>query len=399
MQRAVNKQGKSVLLFLQSQKTITNWKQNKDIFYCPVCQEKVIIRAGKKVIPHFAHIPNAMCLLGRGGEGAYHERGKLQLFTWLSHFNMQVELEVYFPEISQRADIYIQVGRKKIAVEFQCARISQEEILHRMNGYRSIGMESIWILGATYLKQKGPYLFQADPFLDTFIRSSPQKDYPQLFFYDPFISEMAILHHLYPLQTSKVFAKQLIYPLRQLHFKHLFQQEKTPDSFAAFWVKEVRYLRTKVEGSYGTIYKLRRWLYKKGYLFQCLPSICFMPIPYRASIPVPFYKWQTALYVSCLADLKTGDRVRIAELERLLHAFFGKDIIDFSEALHHYLQLLQQTGFIEMHSSTILRTNQRMASYSSQEKAFLGDQVFFSQFFTEKKAKYEHDSPLFRYTK
>ncbi|WP_179134550.1 competence protein CoiA family protein [Oceanobacillus timonensis] len=399
MQRAVNKQGESILLFRQSQKTIAEWKQDKGRFYCPACQKKVIIRSGEKVIPHFAHLPYRECLLGGGGEGAYHERGKLQLFKWLSRFDMQVELEVYFPEISQRADIFIQVDQKKIAVEFQCARIAQEEIINRMEGYKTIGIESIWILGAKYLKQKGAYTFQANHFLDTFIRSSPNKHYPQLFFYDPFISEMAVLHHLYPLQTSKIFAKQLVYPLHQLHFKHLFQKEKIPGSFTAYWVKEVRYLRTKIEKSYGTIYQLRRWLYNKGYLFQCLPSICFMPIPYHTSVPAPFYKWQTELYVSCLAHLKTGDRVEIAELENLLYSFYSKDMIDFSDALQHYLQLLHQSGYIEIRSSTILRTNQKITSYSSQEKAFQGDQSFFHSFFSEKKAKYEHDYPLLRYTK
>ncbi|WP_040979702.1 competence protein CoiA [Oceanobacillus jeddahense] len=391
MQRAKNKTGDMILLFRHSQDELLGWKQSKEIFYCPICKERVIIRSGERVIPHFAHLPHTECLLSGGGEGVYHEKGKLQLFKWLSHFNMKTELEVYFPEISQRADIFVQIEEKKIAIEFQCARVSQEEILSRMQGYKSIGMESIWILGAKFLKQKGSYTFQTNYFLDTFIRSSPQKDYPQLFFYDPFISEMAILHHLYPLQTSKAFAKQLVYPLYHLHFKHLFQKEKIPGSFSEIWVKEVHRLRTKVEESYGTIYKLRRWLYNNGYLFQHLPSICFLPIPYHAAVTIPFYKWQAELYVSCLANLKTGDRINITEIKKILYSFYSKDTFDFSESLHIYLQLLHRSGYIEMQSGSILRTNQKMISYSSQEKALQGDQLFFHSFFTEKKAKYEHD--------
>ncbi|GEN88041.1 competence protein CoiA family protein [Oceanobacillus sojae] len=399
MQRAMNKKEESILLFQHSQKEIAEWKQEKDLFYCPACKERVIIRSGERVAAHFAHLPHTECLLSGGGEGPYHEKGKQQLFNWLNRFNMQVELEVYFPEICQRADIFLNVGGKKIAVEFQCSKISQEVILSRMQGYKSLGIESIWILGAKYLKQKGAYTFRTNQFLDTFIRFSPQKKYPQLFFYDPFISEIAVLHHLYPLQTSKLFAKQLVYPLHKLHFKHLFQKAKMPGSFAAVWAKELYRQRTKVEGFYGETFKLRRWLYEKGYIFQHLPSICFLPLPYQASTAVPYYKWQTELYVCCIADLKAGDRIDIAVLKNVLYSFYSKENSDFSDALGVYLSQLQQSGYIEIQSSTILRTNQEIIYYSSQEQAFLGDQSFFKQFFTEKKAKYEHDYHLFRYTK
>ncbi|MFD1388174.1 competence protein CoiA [Oceanobacillus oncorhynchi subsp. oncorhynchi] len=398
MQRAVSKTGESILLFRHSQREIADWKENKNTFYCPVCKERVIIRSGERVVPHFSHLPQTACLFS-GGEGAYHARGKLQLFQWLTRFNMQAELEVYFPEISQRADIFICIGQKKIAVEFQCSRIPQEEILSRIQGYKSIGIESIWILGAKYLKQKGAFTFQTNHFLDTFIHSSPQKNYPQLFFYDPFLSEMAVLHHLHPLQASKLFAKQLIYPLHKLHFKHLFQREKNPGNFPKVWLKEVQRLRLKVEGAYGAVYQLRRWLYSKGYLFQHLPSLCFMPIPYYAAVPVPFYKWQTELYVTWLADFKAGERTDIGRVKKILYSFYDKDTFDFSDALSYYLQLLHRAGLIDIQSSSILRTKKEIICYSSQEQAAQGDQSFFYSFFTEKKAKYEHDSSLFRYTK
>ncbi|GGP14441.1 competence protein CoiA family protein [Oceanobacillus neutriphilus] len=399
MQRAINKKGESVLLFRYSLEKVADWKQEKDLFYCPACKERVIIRSGERVTAHFAHLPNTECLLSGGGEGPYHEKGKLQLFNWLNRFNMQVELEAYFPEISQRADIFINIGGKKIAVEFQCARIPREVVLSRVQGYNSLGIKPVWILGAKYLKQKGAYMFQLNQFLDVFIRSSPQKDYPQLFFYDPFISEIAVLHHLYPLQASRLFAKQLVCPLHKLHFKHLFQKETKPENFAAVWVKMVSRRRTKVDDFYGEIFKLRKWLYRRGYLFQYLPSICFLPTPYLASVTVPYYKWQAELYVCCLADLKTGDSVHINQIKDILYSFYSKENSDFSDALEIYLGQLQQAGYIETHSSTILRTNREITCYSSQEQAFLGDQSFFKQFFTEKKAKYEHDYHLFRYTK
>ncbi|GIO24417.1 competence protein CoiA family protein [Oceanobacillus sp. J11TS1] len=385
MQRAINKTGESILLFRHSQRDIMTWKQEKSIFYCPMCKERVIIRSGEKVVPHFSHLPNADCLLSGGGEGLYHENGKLQLFKWLSRFNMQVELEFYFPEISQRADIFVRIGRKKIAVEFQCSRVSQEEIWQRIQGYKSLGIESLWILGAQHLKRKSAYTFQVNQFLDTFVRSSPQRDYQQLFFYDPFLSQIVILHHLYPLQTSRLFAKQLIYPLHRLHFKHLFQREKLPYEFRSVWLKEVYRLRTQAASSYGEKFKLRRWLYDKGYLLQHLPSICFLPMPYQASLNVPYFKWQSELFVCCLADLKTGDVIKRDQLKKFLYRLYGKDAPDFSKALQIYLQLLQQLGYVDIKSSSIIRTKQKITCYTSSEQAILGDQSFFKHFFTRKK--------------
>src|SRR5690625_4670985 len=74
-------------------------EQNR--FYCPICQEPVMIKAGIKVIPHFAHYAKTDCPSYRGGEGPYHERGKLLLYEWLKAQNIHVELEVYLKDIQR----------------------------------------------------------------------------------------------------------------------------------------------------------------------------------------------------------------------------------------------------------------------------------------------------------
>lgn len=378
MQKAVNSRGDSIVLSQYPSSKILYWKEKNTAFYCPACQQQVIIRSGKRTIAHFSHLPNTDCLLCSGGEGLYHETGKLQLFRWLSCFNMQVELEVYFPEIAQRTDIFVQIGKKRIAVEYQCARISHEEITRRTKGYQTLGIKTLWILGASHLKRKGAYLFQNNYFLDALIRCPLSEDCQRLFFYDPDKHQIAILHHIYPLQPRKLIAKQLLYSISKLHFKYLFQKEKRPSEFPDYWIKEIYRLRMRMIRAYGEIHTFRKWLYAEGYLFQHLPSICFLPIPYQASLDVPFWKWQTELYVYYLANLKPGDQINVSKLKSFLDARYSPK----SDPLTPYLKTLQAAGYIDdIRSGWLIRSHLNYSSYTTIEEAMEGDRIFFKQFF------------------
>src|SRR5699024_8199633 len=125
----------------------------KSTFYCPVCQTEVIVRAGPKVIPHFAHRSVVKCMAS-GGEGAYHEQGKLILYNWLRKQGFHVKLEHYLPDIKQRPDLFLQIGKKNIAIEFQCVPLSTKEIMKRNAGYHRLQITPIWILGANLYKRK-----------------------------------------------------------------------------------------------------------------------------------------------------------------------------------------------------------------------------------------------------
>src|SRR5699024_504947 len=92
-------------------------------FYCPDCEGQDIIKAGYRMIPHFAHKSTLHWPPSEDGEGPYHEKGKLLFYQWLKSQHRQVELEAHLPEIHQRPDLLLIINEKKIAIEFQCARI------------------------------------------------------------------------------------------------------------------------------------------------------------------------------------------------------------------------------------------------------------------------------------
>ena len=76
-------------------------------------------------------------------EGPEHLENKEQLFYWAKK-NDEVEMEYPIPELKQIADILI---NKQLALEVQCSPISCELLRERSNGYRSLGIQVLWLLG------------------------------------------------------------------------------------------------------------------------------------------------------------------------------------------------------------------------------------------------------------
>src|SRR5690625_1270712 len=102
MLQAKSHQGVIVTLATLTKAEIERQKAEQQ-FYCPVCNRQVIIKAGSRMIPHFAHKSTLHCPSSEGGEGAYHEKGKLLLYQWLKSQHLQVELEAHLPEKIGRA--------------------------------------------------------------------------------------------------------------------------------------------------------------------------------------------------------------------------------------------------------------------------------------------------------
>src|SRR5690625_2465352 len=141
MLQAKTKFGKTVLLasLTKEEREIAR----RQSFYCPTCKKRVIVKAGPKVIPHFAHYQATNCTAS-GGEGTYHEQGKLLLFQWLRRQRLAVQLEKYLPAINQRPDLLLTINQRQIAIEFQCSRVPSRQIRQRNQGYKQAGIIPLW---------------------------------------------------------------------------------------------------------------------------------------------------------------------------------------------------------------------------------------------------------------
>src|SRR5699024_11600971 len=86
--------------------------------------------------PHFAHQAKQDCPANRGGEGPVHEKGKLLLYQWLKKHNVDVRLEHYLPNIQQQPDLFLQLNKQRIAIDYQCSKIPITQLQKRNKGYQ-----------------------------------------------------------------------------------------------------------------------------------------------------------------------------------------------------------------------------------------------------------------------
>ena len=121
-------------------------------YCCPACGEHLVLKQGQSKIAHFAHQVNSGCVL-REGESYEHLLGKQQIFEWARKKGWQAELEVYIPQLEQRADVLLRIGGQRIVIEFQCSPLSLTALQKRTFGYQSIGIKCYWFLGSPYKRK------------------------------------------------------------------------------------------------------------------------------------------------------------------------------------------------------------------------------------------------------
>ncbi len=110
-------------------------------YQCLECKAQLKLRKGKKTFPHFYHLSKSpSCRLYSKSER--HLLIQLQIQKNLPQG--ETSLEKPFPSIHRIADLCWEA--KKIIFEVQCSLISEQETKDRMQEYRSLGYEVIWIL-------------------------------------------------------------------------------------------------------------------------------------------------------------------------------------------------------------------------------------------------------------
>lgn len=100
--------------------------------------------------------------------------GKKQLYKWLRSQGFHVKIEHYLPGIRQRPDLFIEMKERQIAIEYQCASLSTEQLLKRTSSYWKAGIQIIWILGGNQMKKHSAYWISLSSFHFLCIQSYPQ---------------------------------------------------------------------------------------------------------------------------------------------------------------------------------------------------------------------------------
>lgn len=125
--------------------------KNGEMYYCPACKGKLVLKKGNIMIAHFAHHQHADCAVFSEGETLPHLKGKQLLFEKFKSEGFEVTLECWLPALQQRPDLLLVLADgKEIAVEYQCSPISPSDLLARTRGYKRFGYEVWWICGINY---------------------------------------------------------------------------------------------------------------------------------------------------------------------------------------------------------------------------------------------------------
>ena len=355
-------------------------------FFCPSCEEAVIFKNGDKVIPHFSHYSKSNCLLHDRGEGIYHEQGKLLLYQWFKKQNMHVELEKYLPDISQRPDLFITVNKRKIALEYQCARIPIEEIQKRNNGYQKAGIIPIWIMGANRLKRLSNHHFKLDTFTSQFIHQF-HSNYPlSLYYFCPQSQTFITIQDVYMTSMTKAIGKWKFMKMMHTSFTQWIRSEPI-EKHELFerWKKEKLHFRLAPRSkAYGNERKWLHWIYSKGTNIAYLPSIIHLPIANQYQMRLPTWNWQSRIYLEILHPLAIGATFSLQNVQKLLNCHLHSHrtfplIHNENHPYEQYFHILEQLQVIDRVNQDTYVKKQHMPFYHHIEEAIQGDEYLLNR--------------------
>lgn len=265
--------------------TIKSIEQND--YYCPSCRESVFLKKGLKKVPHFSHYKKSDCNQFSEGETQEHLNGKRFLYEFFKPDVDEIQMEAFLPEINQRPDILLTLGKKKIAIEFQCSPISIQSVNDRTKGYHSAGYEVIWILGSPIrLEKRLTQLHIA--MMNQFILTSPS------------ILQLDLKHHRLLLYYHFNKLTTIIWSTAVLtkfcsNIDLTTNQMTTNLSRLNSIKMDIRLLKRMNYHKANNSRDFFRCLYEHGDNLYSLPKIIFYTCKWEWCIITPGYEWKYSL--------------------------------------------------------------------------------------------------------
>lgn len=376
--------GQLVTLATKSKDKIEQMRKHEQ-FFCPICEEQVIVKAGTQIIPHFAHQAKSTCVSTHRGEGPYHMKGKLLLKRWLKSQHIDVKLEPYLQSIKQQPDLLITINNKKIALEYQCARIPIEVVQKRTQNYIKANIVPLWILGKNLFKNKFNQL-HVSPFILQFIHQFNASTPTVLFYFCPETFRFFISSNLYLTSHYRAYHKLHIRQMKTYTFKQLVNQNKIASKeLISFWKYEFQ--RFRVQQRYrasGEELKWRTWLYSKQIAIDQLPLYVYLPTELQFLMKVPPWNWQSRLCLDIIHPLEIGDIFTIEQCENYLQQFIYPPsyyplINSTSSPIRQYLHHLEQFHIIEKRVNGSYYKQKKITLHKNVDTALKHDDVLINQ--------------------
>jgi competence protein CoiA len=356
---AIMKSGEKICLGDGWERRSLELLRKQDLFYCPYCHEKVILKLGEKRIFHFSHLSNSQCGFEQVGESEYHFNGKIQLYQWLKKQNVNPILEFYDPQIKQRADMVFTDGDKQFAMEFQCSTINEATLRKRTNGYHSLGYDPIWILGANQLTRKTSIVTSFTDFHYLFLRETANHTW-MLPFYCSITNKFILHDSIKPITIRHAISHQRIINLDKMALSHLFTSPEYMIVRAETWIKELNRWKIKLiryPGAYQNPFLIA--LYQNNLNLLTLPPYLGFPVEKSSCIITPPFIWQTYLLIDVLLKKHPRDPISIEELNQAFQKRLHRKHIEIralpfidhalpTDAVYQFCLFLVQLGALKM---------------------------------------------------
>ncbi|KYC97252.1 hypothetical protein B4102_0907 [Heyndrickxia sporothermodurans] len=381
------------LLYPESKEKLMKIR-GKTPLYCPQCYEEVIVKIGKIKIPHFAHKTNTKCTSSEP-ESERHLQGKIDLFSWLKAQRLNVEMEKFFPEINQRSDLYVQKHGKKYAIEFQCSAIPIEEIEKRTEGYSSIDIVPVWLLGGEPYQKKFTLIdnvFKVSDFQWSLAQYNSTNGM-HIYSYSPETKNITILSHLAPISIRKVFAQQMTYPLASVDFPLNLPNKNDKKFDWNFWFHEKKnMLRNKIIYASNLKDSFLATAYYNRHSPILFPPLIGIPVKFMEICKTHVSIWQYFIWCDSFKHLNKGNETSLAlvvgkfeervlngdiQLRKfpLIHVKFLKQMI------YHYLKLLSKFGYLEETRKGRFTMNKSIPFPNNIEEAARMENEFMNTFY------------------
>ena len=386
---ALDENGKVVSLVDEKVPSVLQGRSRFSRYYCPVCKELMIIKAGAIRIPHFAHRKNSACSSPLfEPESRRHLDGKRHLYQFFLKNRMKASLEYYLPSLKQRPDLFVR-DNHSFAVEFQCSTVSPSAIQKRTEGYVSAGIAPIWIYG-NLPERTGGNAFAMNDFLWALTRRQSEAG-SHLLCYDPAREILFILYHITPSTPRKAFAHVRQFPLKSLKLPLFMNISDKPPFTAEQWQQaKQRWLERKVRFGNLTRDPFLKAVYEAGQNPFLLPHVCGVPVREMEDFSSHATEWQFFIWADCLLKLKAGQRLslnyihyrlreRVKSSELSMRILPGVPAINRGKAVEAYMDFLAEEGYVKKTGKNMYIMHKLWMAPKNTEEAQRRESVFYKR--------------------
>lgn len=364
--------------------------RQKEEFYCPECNQKVILKIGNKKVAHFSHQKDQLCSREYyERESNYHLSGKITLYHWLKKQGLQPELEPYLPEIQQRPDILFCLDHKKYALEFQCSAISEQIFRKRTESYLQRNLIPFWLLGANHFNRKTASLASVSSFHYLFMKKLQSTWAIPLFCADT--NQLLYLHSIAPLSARNAMFSFSANPLRVSIVDDLLLPKLISTFSSSEWRKKLEYFKQQlILNPRAHMDPFLRELYQNDLNASLLPPEIGLPVRHSPFIETSPLIWQGYIWLDLRHINKSNkqfsfsqiyasikDRVRNQQIK--IRSFPLVEKGHHSFAVWDYLCLLTKIGVLLRIDRKTFQIRKLEVPENSLQKVHL-DEVFYQKY-------------------